>query len=474
MDLGIRDALKGLLGNLLAGLRLAWFLPFRIDALRANLDQLFLLLLAGLALEVGVDRLNVGAGALFSRYALAAHAVGLAAMFAAAFLIGHFRRQPERVLPLLVAIAATAPSLALAAAAYEYRLVPADLGASRMPILWTAYVAFVLWQVAVILRAVRAAFGVRIFKGLGYAVVYSAIMAGSLYTFPTRNFWYAPQPRRARIDVESTYYAQNRLLERALGALAAQRPGVSDLYFVGFGGYADQGVFMREIGSVRTLFDRRFDTRKRSLVLVNNRRTVARLPLANGHNLAGALKRLGGIMDPREDVLFLYLTSHGAPGDLAVDFPPLGLNDISPGELRRMLDAAGIKWRVIVISACYSGSFIEALRGPDALVITAAARDRTSFGCSNRADYTYFGRAYFAQALREGYSFTAAFSRASALIRARERREKITPSRPQMALGSAIGAKLAQLQRRLAAAGQTAPAATPACARQGAAAACRR
>ena len=65
-----------------------------------------------------------------------------------------------------------------------------------------------------------------------------------------------------------------------------------------------------------------------------------------------------------------------------------------------MLDDAGIRNRVIVVSSCYSGTFVDALRDDDTLVMTASAKDRNSFGCSNEADFTYFGKAYFDEALR--------------------------------------------------------------------------
>jgi hypothetical protein len=144
-------------------------------------------------------------------------------------------------------------------------------------------------------------------------------------------------------------------------------------------------------------------------------------------------------------VLFLFLTSHGAPDLLAVSFPPHRLLNLTPRQLRAMLDAAAIRWRVIVVSACYSGSFIDALKDARTLVITAAARDRSSFGCSSENDFTYFGDAYFNQALRHGGSFIAAFALARRLIAAREAREGLKPSRPQIYVGAQIRAKLDEL-----------------------------
>ncbi|MEM9684949.1 MAG: hypothetical protein AAF942_16880, partial [Pseudomonadota bacterium] len=70
-----------------------------------------------------------------------------------------------------------------------------------------------------------------------------------------------------RINVEKTYYSQFRLLREATRGMAKQRPGVPDLFFVGFAGDAKQDVFLREMNSVRSLFDDRFDTRSRSIAL---------------------------------------------------------------------------------------------------------------------------------------------------------------------------------------------------------------
>jgi Peptidase C13 family len=63
---------------------------------------------------------------------------------------------------------------------------------------------------------------------------------------------------------------------------------------------------------------------------------------------------------------------------------------LTPPALRQMFDASGAKYRVVIISACYSGVFVPVLANPRTLVITAAAADRSSFGCEDRATWTYF------------------------------------------------------------------------------------
>ncbi len=107
-----------------------------------------------------------------------------------------------------------------------------------------------------------------------------------------------------------------------------------------------------------------------------------------------------------------------------------------------MFDEAGIKWRVIVVSACYSGGYIAPLRDERTLVMTAADATHTSFGCGSESDFTYFGRALFDEELRRTHSFPDAFARAAVTIRGWEREKDLTPSNPQIALGGLMADKL--------------------------------
>ena len=100
-----------------------------------------------------------------------------------------------------------------------------------------------------------------------------------------------------------------------------------------------------------------------------------------------------------------------------------------------------------MISACYAGGFIDALRDPKTIIITAAAKDRTSFGCSNDSDLTYFGEAFYRDALPGAKSLREAFEAAKKAIAAREQSEHETASNPQAYFGAEIEAKLEDLGR---------------------------
>ena len=95
-----------------------------------------------------------------------------------------------------------------------------------------------------------------------------------------------------------------------------------------------------------------------------------------------------------------------------------------------------------MISACYAGGFIPALQNPDTIVIAAAAADKTSFGCSDDRDLTYFGEAFYRDALPGAASLEDAFARAKAAIAEREKKENEIPSDPQASFGNDLHAVL--------------------------------
>jgi hypothetical protein len=249
--------------------------------------------------------------------------------------------------------------------------------------------------------------------------------------------WPTHGDRRLSLDV-ATQYHQGQLLDRVLATLLSPTVDRAQLYFVGFAGYGSQAVFKREVLAVRQLFDERFRTAGRSVALINSQSAPDDIPMASEGNLDRVLQHLGTLMNTRSDTLFLFLTSHGDPGSLAVEMPGIGFDQLTPQRLKVMLDRSGIRNRAIVISACHSGSFIPVLANPTTLVIAAARADRSSFGCEDRRRWTYFGDAYFNHALREVTSFTEAFQRAKRLITIWEAKDKLTPSLPQIAGGEAL------------------------------------
>jgi hypothetical protein len=202
--------------------------------------------------------------------------------------------------------------------------------------------------------------------------------------------------------------------------------------------------------SVVRLFDTRFGTKDRSIVLLNHRSTVRQVPLANVHNLGHAFQEIGKRMDPEEDVLFLYLSAPKLDDtQLKPTFKPLDLLPLHASEIRHMLNDAGIKWRIIVLSACTSDNFADRVADPNTLVITATGLGGRAHGCKDDIPHTGFGGAFFNHALQETYSIRTAFLDALKRIASQEDAEGLRPSDPKMKVGSAIGPQLDRLTAQL-------------------------
>ena len=236
------------------------------------------------------------------------------------------------------------------------------------------------------------------------------------------------------------------LLAAELEGLAPQRPGHPDLFVLGFAGDGSEQVFRNEVQYLRDLAARRLDAGGRVVVLQNHLEAppARPLPAANLRTLRQALAGIAARMDPEEDLLLAYFTTHGSE-DHELLLRREGRDDrlLTPRQLREALDAAGIRHRVVVISACYAGGFAQALRDPDTLLLMAAHRERPSFGCGNDSAATFFGRAWLVDGLNTTTDFDAAFSQATEAIEAREIAEGLTPSRPQINRGARIGRRLA-------------------------------
>jgi hypothetical protein len=265
--------------------------------------------------------------------------------------------------------------------------------------------------------------------------------------------------------------AEHRKLDRALAAIGPQRRGVVDAYVVSVALDSDP-VFGREAREAGRVLTRRYAAAGHSVVLGGtDGRAASDLPRGSPGNLAAVLARVAEQMDRSEDVLVLYTTSHGAPLGIVYNDGDLGFGAISPARLWSLLTALGIRNRLVLVSACYSGAFVPILASPSTAIVTASSADRTSFGCQSDNDWTFFGDALVNHALRSPVALAAAAEEATRTIGGWEASAALTPSQPQVSIGSEAAAWLAILERRLppadASVGRPATAALPDVSRSG-------
>lgn len=305
----------------------------------------------------------------------------------------------------------------------------------------------------------RGMFADGLFEGKGVLTYAAAQQDGRTEDRGTWRYGALDDPaaeRQKLANVETALYRQRPLLDKALAGLAPSDPGRINLYLLAVAGDGAQEVFRRETQFVREQFDRDYGTRGRSLVLANSRSTVGELPMATLTSIRESLAAIAQRMDRDRDILFLFLTSHGSrTHEFSLAQNGMTLANLPAKTLGDMLKESGIRWKVVVVSACYSGGFIDPLKDDHTLIMTAARRDRTSFGCADENDFTYFGKAYFKEALPASRSFAEAFSRAKILVADWEKADvageegEVTHSEPQIHQPRAILQYLERWQQQL-------------------------
>lgn len=354
-----------------------------------------------------------------------------------AHLYGHAR------LGLLVAVALSASDAVVEAGGLALAALPVSGALQKF-----AFLAFFAWVWGIALRAVAVSTGARgraLWRG---AVLVSVLGATMMFAYPRAEPWVTapgePAPGPALAE-EALFHAQGALVERALDEIAKGRDGVPEIYFVGFAPDGSRDAYLREMRGVKAAVESRFGAAGRSIALVSNEASLAEFPVATATNLRRALATVGGRMNADEDVLLLYLAARGdARFDLAAWMPPLEQAPLNPTALARALHESGVRWKVVVVSACHAGGFIEPLKDPYTIVIAASAADRAPSGCEGGR----FGEAFFRDGLGASPDLMAAFEHARARIAEREKGEGRPPSDPQLWAGEKIAARLADLATR--------------------------
>jgi Peptidase C13 family len=193
-----------------------------------------------------------------------------------------------------------------------------------------------------------------------------------------------------------------------------------------------------------------FDNAARAL---GQRLRAAGVPESNVHRLSASPAELSPSVEPaRAEVLLrriaelparpgdrclVFLTSHGERGEglwLARSNTALG-----PDELAEALSrgCAAVP-TVVVVSACFSGGFAAGkMAKPNRIILTAARRDRPSFGCQAHRTYNFFDECLLG-ALPKSANWRAVFDGAKGCVRHMEQALGERPSEPQAYFGAAV------------------------------------
>jgi len=150
---------------------------------------------------------------------------------------------------------------------------------------------------------------------------------------------------------------------------------------------------------------------------------------------ASITQMAAGAVDGR-DVVVVMLTSHGSPDVMAVKTSPAGeVFSISAETLAAFLAPLSNDRQILILQACFSGSLIDELRAPNRIIMTAAAADRSSFGCNPDSDNTWFIKS-MNRAMAQGGSWQQIFARTRALVATDETAQGVPASNPQSYVGA--------------------------------------
>lgn len=441
----------GLLRNLTGGARLLGLRRLPPERFAGGFDQLAALLLLDLLVWAALDTLHAESGSRLMLDGLYGWALYLLLGLIACALVARAYCHRADTRSLLIPVLSVAP----------YVLVIFWLASDRSELRDRPTLEIILAVGFLLLLSIRlqqAAYGSARPKALLLAAIFILAASWVLRTLDLdTRLWLTDDTEEAQADdalAEPILYDQPGRIVAAVEHMPAREPGQAAVFYVGFAGDGEQEIFKRESLYGEQVFAEHFRSGDRALELINDDDDRDSFPIASVSGLQQALKLIASKMDTQQDVLVLLLTSHGSRDGLAVVNGTLPLLQLAPADLRAALDEAGIKWRVVVVSACYAGVFVDALKNDSTLVVSAADAQHSSFGCEDDRDLTWFGEAFLHDAIPKTRTLEQAFRLAAQLIEHRETGEHEIHSNPQMFVGARMHAKLAELEDAEAAARQ--------------------
>jgi hypothetical protein len=444
----MRAAIHALGRNLAAGLRLALMMRVERSAFRVSVVQLLLLVVLSAAIDIDADWVRAAPDARFSLLGLHGEifALGLLALVSA--ILSILRRDSDLYLALPVVILASFPLVQGIHAVPDLPQVAAIISPRATSIIETVVLA---WMLAIAIRAVYLCTDPARGRRRRWAVLGGVLMIAPFWFAPLLGpldpWWREADAGPAAGEVspasEAVLAAQEFMMDRAIDSLEDERSGVTDLYFVGFAPDARRPGVVADVDAAQRTMDERWNTNGRSVVMMNSPLTVAERPFATVTHLRQMLLEIGGIIDADDDVVMVYLTgTTGADHTLTAVNPPLELSSLSAQGLRQLLDAAGIRWRIIVMSSCAAGAWIDALKDDDTVVIASSAADVRGADCAAGLRPSVFGDVFFGEAMRKGDDVAHAFEAARKQLVARRAAE------PVISIGPAIAERLKSLRQR--------------------------
>ena len=156
-----------------------------------------------------------------------------------------------------------------------------------------------------------------------------------------------------------------------------------------------------------------------------------------------ALEQMGSVSTAASKGCLFYVTSHGSPANIVFG----DTRGLEPADLSRFLRQwCGPRPTILILSACFAGSFVDALKAPNRLIMTAASRERSSFGCGAGETYPWYD-ACILQSLPKAIHFLDVAASTRDCVRQKETEAQVSPpSDPQVFIGAEMQMRLPLLR----------------------------
>lgn len=206
------------------------------------------------------------------------------------------------------------------------------------------------------------------------------------------------------------------------------------LIFAGFALHSQAKAFRNDVLAAEKLA-RQMDPNALILKLANPARDQpSDWPQATLENFELVMTKMAEVARPQDRVMLL-ISTHSNPGTLNINIAGKNTAPITARGLSDALAPLAKTPTLVVLSACYSGAFLEPLRAPNRVVLTATDVHKASFKCQYTGEYTFFADALFNQAGAEQLSITQWMGAAQKSIQTQEKRKRLAASAPKMFVG---------------------------------------
>jgi hypothetical protein len=217
------------------------------------------------------------------------------------------------------------------------------------------------------------------------------------------------------------------------------------LWFAGFGFHSGSKAFRGDVLLTESRLREQYPQTLSFLFDNALQKEKIETPFAHLASLTDTVKTIASQVK-KDDIVTIVLSTHGYTKLLATQIGGRDYASILDTQLATALAPLNNVPTILIISACYSGSLIPALKSENRIILTAAAEKKISYGCQPLAKNTFFIDALYGDKHDATLSLIEEFELTKKRIALRETTMKFSPSEPQIFIGEKMKALAAKPQ----------------------------